>query len=146
MILSYLCFFFLRLSWGFWLGSPLVSGKAGCQARGFCLYMGHGGRVNWRTDMEEKNHKVDCYVWASISVNRQGFNCRNPSWVSNMSTYYSFPTNKKLQSKTKTYHTGNCKTTQDYVHCPPELFNDQTIHESNHLEKTIQMISQKLNR
>ena len=44
--LSYLCFFFLRLSWGFWLDSPLLSGISGCQDRGFLLYIGHGGRVN----------------------------------------------------------------------------------------------------
>lgn len=48
------------------------------------------------------------------------------------------PTNKAdnaKQRKKKTYHTGHCKTSQDYVHGPPKLFNDQPIHESNHLER-----------
>lgn len=45
--LSYLCFFFLGPSWDFWVGSPLVSGIIGCQDRGFCLYIGHGGRVSY---------------------------------------------------------------------------------------------------
>lgn len=35
----------------------------------------------------------------------------------------------------QTYHTGDSKTSQDNVHCPPELFNDQTIHKSNRLQQ-----------
>ena len=44
---DYLCFFFLRDS-GLGAVSTGLSGSAGCQARGFLLYMGHGGRVSWR--------------------------------------------------------------------------------------------------
>lgn len=35
----------------------------------------------------------------------------------------------------QTYHTGHSKTSQDYVHCPSKLFNDQPIHKSNYLER-----------
>lgn len=46
-VLSYL-FFFLLLSWGFWMDSLLVSGTIGCQDSGFLLYIGQGGRVNYK--------------------------------------------------------------------------------------------------
>jgi len=59
-LLIYLCFFFLRLSWGFWLGSPLHSGTSACQDKGFFRYIGHGGRVNWSKKKDKRY-----YVWAA---------------------------------------------------------------------------------
>lgn len=71
--LSYLCFFFLRPSWGFWLLSLPHSGTTGCHDKGFCLYIGHGGRVNYGIKCEKQIIQICLRFCTSIKKKEHWF-------------------------------------------------------------------------